>query len=211
MATEFGANLSEAGSSGYLAGSGMLTPRSQSIFNRFDKDKDGVISRAEAMTLFMELIGQTATDVPHPEIEAQMNQHFDETDVNKDGVLQKDEFDEFIALIDGTSTVLGAAGPLKSSAATYEKKPTVAYVEPAPEPEGTFMSLEYFHRFDVNRDAKLDLEEATSLLQATVRQMGLTSSWVTREFVKEQVGVVVPFPACTRARHFCEAESPVAM
>uniref|UniRef100_A0A7S4I458 EF-hand domain-containing protein n=1 Tax=Prymnesium polylepis TaxID=72548 RepID=A0A7S4I458_9EUKA len=47
-----------------------------------------------------------------------------------------------------------------------------------------------FRRFDVNSDAKLDVSEATTLIKATVREMGLTDEWVTAEFVTAQIAHV---------------------
>ena len=132
--------------------------------------------------MFMDVAGETE-GTAKADIEAKVNAYFDRSDANKDGVLSREEFDKFCAIIDGMSTVLGVGGSAKSMTSTVQLKPGRS--APTPEPE-QWQSIEQFRRFDFNKDAKLDVAEATKLITAAVEGMGLTTDWVTTKFVTDQ-------------------------
>ena len=151
------------------------------LFAKADTNNDGSISRDEALLMFMEVAGETE-GTAKADIEGKVNAYFDKSDTNKDGVLSREEFDKFCAIIDGMSTVLGA-GASKSTGATVKLKTGRSGATAAPE---QWSSIDQFRRFDVNKDAKLDVTEATQLITAAVAGMGLTTDWVTTKFVTEQ-------------------------
>jgi len=154
-----------------------------------DVDNDGKISRVEAMGMFMELTGEV-TGTPTPLIEEQLGAYFDKSDTNGDGFLQEEEFYHFCNIVDGLATVLANGVSQKGDTTDVQQKPHQPYVEQKPAPEGNFSAHEMFSRHDANSDAKLDVEEATMLIKATVQEMGLTDEWVTSEFVKAQIARV---------------------
>lgn len=152
------------------------------LFAKADTDQDGCISRTEALAMFMDVAGETEGTAKE-DIERKVNAYFDKSDTNGDGVLSRQEFDKFCAVLDGVSTVLGAGGSKKSTTTTVTLN--LGRSAPTPEPE-QWQSLDHFRRFDVNNDARIDVSEATTLITQMVAKMGLTTDWITPKFVTEQ-------------------------
>ena len=55
-----------------------------------------------------------------------------------------------------------------------------------------------FDEYDVNRDTVLDVEEAVKLLQASCTELGITTEWVTTEFVTHHFHAAIGSSAAPR-------------
>jgi len=161
----------------------------EGLFTRYDQDRDGVITIEEATNMFMDMMGETE-GTPAADTQAQIMTYFKQADVNGDGVLSPAEWQNFCSTVNGLATVLGA-GVSQNEGETTPRKMRTA-VSPRPEhPDEEVLSISNeFRRFDVNNDARLDVQEAQALIKNMSAKMGLTTDWVTEKFITDQVARV---------------------
>lgn len=156
----------------------MASADTRTLFERYDVNKDGVISRDEAMALFDDFVGGAGTSSDGAGLEVRANtldRHFEAADVDKNGVLDDAEFESFAAAIQGVAAAAGSVGcgPPRKLDRTASQSVLVDK-----EGKANMRVFQY-------PDQKLSVEEVYPLLRATVRDMGLSTDWVTHEWLAE--------------------------
>ncbi len=158
-----------------------------SLFDKYDVDGDGRISREEALEVVKQFMSEAGDEVAREEI---LDRHFQKADVNDDGMLGREEFDQFVALISGLACVRSAigTGPAdldspRPPAPSRSKSSLTWTPAPAPDLEEDMTWADYMKKYDVNHDNKLNVSEAIALLKGEVSTLKMNTDFLTDEWM----------------------------
>lgn len=152
-----------------------------SLFDSLDKDGDGSISREESKALLNKFLEHSPIDASEEEKEKLLDECFSKADIDSDGTLSKAEFEEFVATLEAAASSMGGAVTSTSSASLAPFVSESRLVDADGKAD-----LALFADFDTNGDAKLDIDEAHTLLLKTLQNVGLDTEWVTKDWIKTQ-------------------------
>ena len=162
-----------------------------SIFEKHDKDGSGSLDRREAEALVDDFCATLGLQLSARERDELLSRQFSDADTNSDGRLTQSEFAEFAATLDSLASSLGGAtDPTGAGGAEVMLVPR----GPRGGRAGRKMTLidekvsmgALFAAYDANQDHQLDVHEAVELLKATCTEMGITTEWVTPQWVAQQ-------------------------
>ncbi len=69
------------------------------LFNKYDSNKNGILEKKEFIAYFKDMIKLLGENLPESEMESIINEGIDIFDLNKDGVLQLDEFKKMLTFL----------------------------------------------------------------------------------------------------------------
>ena len=120
---------------------------------------------------------------------------FERADKDGDGMLSLEEFVKFADHLDTIASSLGAAGHPNGIAQEHVATSPTRTKPKESKPmsllgEDGVARMDLFEQFDINHDAKLDVDEAIDLLKTTLKEWEITTDWVTADWVGQQFRTV---------------------
>ena len=153
----------------------------EALLLEYDADGDGKINKEEARKMFIDFA--TAGLDESFEVDAQLDDLFSRADTNSDGTLNASEVAIFASVIQGLAEAASTVGTIVEGQDGAGHVTTEGHEPVLLTNADMSVNMDLFSLFDLDGDAKLSVSEVQNLLIKTIGGMGLSTDWVTEEWV----------------------------